>query len=1374
MHYFWTADYIAHRKNIPARGTGTCAWFLEQDNYKNWLTGTDSIALWVSGDIGCGKTILSSFIVDELGSVEFRSRVPSTVCYFFCNTINDRESTAEGILQGILHQIFTAHPFLLQKHALPYYKEMGSRMFLSFGTLCDIFERISFDKSAGDLFCIIDGVDECEKSSRRQLIRLFNRILETKRTLESNDTFLKILMMGRPEETIQSAFQGLKYTSTIKLENCVSQITKDIAAVVHTEVGKLNHMWSDRGEFESTLVGRANGSFLWVSLVLGILRETPETFEEHLEAQLAALPATLEGIYGSILEEIPSRRRKMANRILTFLVSSARPLLLWEIAVALAVEPDDQQITAVIRRVPPDIKTTLQLHCGPLLKIVGETVHLVHQSARAFLQNRASFESLQSETLFYHIDPVKSNYFIATTCVRYISMLRPLDVFEEPTDGTPDGQSPQMRSEKALALSGAAFLPYAATYWGHHLRHIGYINDSNLLELVRQLCNEKMPVRLKWVKLCSPGSTSTSLRLTTSWRTNPETVPTICILSRFDLLSVVQELSKAGTLDVLAKDINGYTGLHWAAHGGYEGMVEYLLQSGVDPNLQDRDGNTALHLAAFLGHSSVVSLLLRTGGDKEAQSKIGWTALHAGAYAGRDAVIKVLLGDGGNTEAQDNRGRTPLHITAVAGHLSIIEMLLESGCYRHARDLDGETALHYAARVGRDPIIKSLVQDKNDRKSRGNLERTALHVAALYGNDSSIRMLLQRRLEIEARDKNFRTALHLAALHGKDSVLQVLLASKCDKNPRDEIGWTPLHLAAQAGNASSVLLLLQAGVDCEARDNQERTALRVATLARNSSVVRILLDQGCHGDSLDGQERTAIHLAASEGHDFILELLLQKGCQKIDFRDKVGWTALHAATDAKQDSAMRVLLHYGADANARDPQGDTALLMAARAGNASGVRVLLEGGCDRNARDKKGRTALHVASHESHDPVIRVLLEGECGKELRDEFGWTALQLSVLAGHHSSIRVLLQNGCDGNTRSNDGETALHMAAQGGDGAAIKALLQGGGDIEENIRRITIHVASQAVNDFTIRVLLENGVDSNARDNNGWTALHHVSLEARDHSIRALLDHGADPNIQTKDSGRTAMHHAGGAGHLSSVKLIFEKGGNPKIRDKKGLTVSGYAAAEGKSEIVEYLQSMSKYASPPFFGIFMGVSGDADGLEVITGGANDTESADVSMVVPTEELHEIDTRTPTVSGTNGHVTGTGGLSSTSGYWEPRSPPVTGGPTSSVGSSETSTTYQRREDSAGNTVITDSRRDISIHDRLSETPTTEVIRGGTSTESPLGRIRHESVVDTQVSGGAGSVSSGPQKTRSSRWPTWCLCGKKDDGEEVIPARQSLARR
>lgn len=1180
MRYFWTSDYLSHRKQIPSRGPGTCKWFLQDEEFrKNWLDREESVALWVSGPIGCGKTILSSYIVDELNTVEFRSSNPSTSCYFFCDAKNDKENTGEAVLRAILHQVFTAHPFLLQKHALPYYQSMGSRIHLSFGTLCDIFEKVCFDTTMGDIYCVIDGFDECEKSSRRQLIRLFKRTIETKRTRESHVTQLfKILMVGRPEETIHSSFHGLKYGHTIQLDKKSEQIDKDITEVVQAEVGKLKHLWSERDDMrsmiESTLIARAHGSFLWASLVLEILREPPESAADDLEKVLASMPGTLEGIYEDIIEAIPIRRQKSASKILMYLVCAARPLLLSEIAVALAIEPDDGALVSVIRKVSADIKRHLRLHCGPLLKIVGETVRLVHRSAMDFLQEPLSFKP---ETFIFYVDSVKSNYTIATACVRYISMLRPADVFEESDGVARNNQSPQMKSEVALTQSsGGAFVLYAATYWAYHLRQIGIINDINLLELVRVLCDEKMPFRLKWLKLCSPDPTATSLRMAESWGTNPQTVPTINILARFGLVSVVQELFKAGTLDILLSDIHGYTGLHWAAHEGHDSMVEFLLQNGVDPKLQDRDGYTALHTAAFSGQESIVNLmLLAKGPEIEMQSNTGWTPLHVAAYAGSENIVKALIRSGANAEANDKHQRSPLHIAAFAGHLPIIDMLLENGCYRQARDLDGETALHYASRLGRDPVIKGLIQDKNDRKSKAKLGRTALHVAAHAGRDSSISVLLQKRLEVEARDDDFRTALHVAALAGNDSVVQALLDNKCDKNARDAAGMTPLHLAAEAGHDSTVETLLRGGADCEVRDAQERTPMRLACYKGHVSIIRMLLDHGCHGDSLDGQERTSMHIAAELGHDYILEVLLQKGCQKINFRDQKGLTPLHVATYAGHEAAMEVLLHYGCDSNARDDLGETPLHFVARSGNDTTVKLLVEGGCDRHARDSKGRTALHIASHEGRDQIIKTLLSEDYEKEVQDEFGWTALHLAVLAGHHTTIETLLKNGCNGSTRSSDGDTALHMAAKGADGSAIKELLENGGDMEENIKRITIHVASQVVHDFSIRVLLENGCHSNAKDRNGWTALHHVAGEGRDHSIRALLENGADPNIQTEDSGRTALHYATSGGHLSSVKLLCENGGDPKVKDKKGLNVLEYATVEKKLDVVEYLKSISK-------------------------------------------------------------------------------------------------------------------------------------------------------------------------------------------------------
>lgn len=209
---------------------------------------------------------------------------------------------------------------------------------------------------------------------------------------------------------------------------------------------------------------------------------------------------------------------------------------------------------------------------------------------------------------------------------------------------------------------------------------------------------------------------------------------------------------------------------------------------------------------------------------------------------------------------------------------------------------------------------------------------------------------------------------------------------------------------------------------------------------------------------------------------------------------------------------------------------------------------------------------------------------------------------------------------------------------------------------------------------------------------------------------------------------------------------------------------------------------------------MAAGGNTDNFVLCTEDSDNTQSADVSVLLPTEELHEIDTRTPTVSGTNGHATGglssteldyselrsapetngrtTGGLSSAENYSELLSAPATTDLQTSSGadSSGTNTTYQRQED--GDTVITDA----PTH-HPAATRGTEIDRRSVSNESPLGSVRHGSITGARGFGGAGptsSVNSGPQKSSSSRWPSWCLCGRKDDREEAIPARESSIRR
>lgn len=56
------------------------------------------------------------------------------------------------------------------------------------------------------------------------------------------------------------------------------------------------------------------------------------------------------------------------------------------------------------------------------------------------------------------------------------------------------------------------------------------------------------------------------------------------------------------------------------------------------------------------------------------------------------------------------------------------------------------------------------------------------------------------------------------------------------------------------------------------------------------------------------------------------------------------------------------------------------------------------------------------------------------------------------------------------------------------------------------------------------VLLDRGVEVNARNGDGFTALHVAAMWGREESVRQLLDRGADP-VVCDDEEMTALEYA---------------------------------------------------------------------------------------------------------------------------------------------------------------------------------------------------------------------------------------------------------
>ena len=94
---------------------------------------------------------------------------------------------------------------------------------------------------------------------------------------------------------------------------------------------------------------------------------------------------------------------------------------------------------------------------------------------------------------------------------------------------------------------------------------------------------------------------------------------------------------------------------------------------------------------------------------------------------------------------------------------------------------------------------------------------------------------------------------------------------------------------------------------------------------------------------------------------------------------------------------------------------------------------------------------------------------------------------------------------------------------------------------------------------TIKILLENGADSNIPDNYGYTPLISAVIFGTDdkiyETVLLLMKHGANPNLKD-NNGMTALMHSTlltlSETNLEIVKLLLENKSNPNIQDKNGL------------------------------------------------------------------------------------------------------------------------------------------------------------------------------------------------------------------------------
>jgi uncharacterized protein len=458
--------------------------------------------------------------------------------------------------------------------------------------------------------------------------------------------------------------------------------------------------------------------------------------------------------------------------------------------------------------------------------------------------------------------------------------------------------------------------------------------------------------------------------------------------------------------------------------------------------------------------------------------------------------------------------------------------------------------------------------------------------AARDGNADLVRALLKQHAEVNAPQPDGMTALHWAVRANDADLSEALLHAGANAKAQNRYGITPLSLAATNGNAKLIEALIKAGADPNAALPEGETVLMTAARTGDEASIRMLL---AHDAQVNAREstmgETALMWAAAENHPAAVKALIDRGADRnakstvltlAPFRwitsgmvsttlPRGGWTPLMYAARQNAKEAARALADAGADLNQTDPDGTTALTLAIINAHFDLAATLLDKGADPNIVDETGMSALYAAvDMHTLGPMI-----SRPAPKLIDAIDAADLVGLLLAhGANPNLRlkkpVIGRHHDGGDASLGEGTTALLRAAKTNDIQVMKLLLENGADpfltqkdhtnvmmiIAAGGARAGAYAAAFQVTEEgaieAMKLCLDHGVDVNAFNNNGQTALHSAAQRGADKIVKFLAANGAKLDMKNK-TNRTPLDVAqggggggrggGGAGHPTTAALL---------------------------------------------------------------------------------------------------------------------------------------------------------------------------------------------------------------------------------------------
>ncbi|CVK92123.1 related to ankyrin [Fusarium proliferatum] len=719
-----------HDDLCKQRDASSAEWILQRQEFNSWLSSPGSALLCLNGTQGSGKSVIVSKVIESLQESTLEPG-SDAVIYHYCRFTNPSSLSPTNLVGSLIGQLLkqSSNPSALLEVVNNVYEKHRKRsahpslqdLQTLFADLSNYFERV---------FLVIDGLDEMSG---------YWEILDFLETLPEADTEFKVLIASRAGMGLDDAF-----STCFKITITSTDVASDIESLVRKKLNKRRFRGSEVEAVIKDLVVRADGMFIWVICQIDHLSRVRTALSPKL---VQALPRNLEKTFEQAFQTLEDEEeKKLAKRILQFVMFSNKPLDLSELVEGIAITSDTKTLDDVQANSLREKSYVFEL-CGSLVRESQATskIDLAHYSVYQFLQSQKIEGNRENEL---YLDKSHGNIELLTACFRYLTMesVSAGGIAEEVEAALEDDDlyiSPEV-------FENTPFLQHAVSNWP---AYTSKISGDELKDI--------------WSSVLLPffEPSSNYFRF---W------------------------VRKARYLHGYYKYPPGITPLHVAAAHGLPSLAKILLE---DSHLSKATwqiskakvgSRTPLHMAIENGQNSVIDVLLGLDLINSTDER-GRTPLHLAIECANEEAVTKLISAGANVNHCEADGRTPLFI-AIENNWDGLATQLAEMASQHTAMPDGRGPLHLAAQTGSVTWLKCLMLafppraiNKPDIRGWNPL---------LYAVDRDhldvVKLLLSNTNCIEAGDKNGWTPLHAAIKQQNLDCATELLISNVPKLPFSE------------------------------------------------------------------------------------------------------------------------------------------------------------------------------------------------------------------------------------------------------------------------------------------------------------------------------------------------------------------------------------------------------------------------------------------------------------------------------------------------------------------------------------------------------------------------------------------------------------